>query len=122
MKKILAVDDDHDLLFTLRNVIENLGEDYEITTVDSGIKCLELLNKETPDLILLDIMIPDINGWDLFTQIRNTNKLRNIPIIFISAVGDKTSIFTAKSMADDFIGKPFTPFELKETIKKIFSV
>ena len=121
MKKILAVDDEYDFLFTIRNVLESFDDDYEIMIADSGIKCLELLKKEVPDLILLDIMMPDINGWDLFRQIRQMNELRNIPIIFISAVGDRTSILIAKSMANEFIEKPFTANELKNTIEKILN-
>jgi len=118
MKKILAVDDNHDFLFVIKNVLNSFEDDYEIITVDSGMKCLELLQNETPNLILLDIMIPDINGFLLFKEIRQINKLKNIPIIFISAVGEMENIIKAKALADDFLPKPFTANELKEKIYK----
>ena len=116
MKKILAIDDNHDFLFMIKNVIKNFEEKHEVITVDSGTKCLELLQSDTPNLILLDIMMPDINGFLLFKQIRQINRLKNIPIIFISAVGEIETIIKAKSLADDFLPKPFTINELKDKI------
>jgi len=118
MKKILAVDDNHDFLFMIKNVLNNFEDDYEIKTVDSATKCLELLQNDTPNLILLDIMMPDIDGFLLFKQIRQINRLKNIPIIFVSAAGEIETIIKAKALADDFLPKPFTANELKDKINK----
>jgi len=107
MKKIFAVDDEYDLLYTIKRVIEYYNKDYKVTTIESGKKFLNLLKKETPDLILLDIMMPDINGWEIFKILKSKKEWRSIPVIFISSVSDKTSKITANSIADDFIEKPF---------------
>jgi len=62
MKKIFVVDDEQDLLFTVKQVLEFYNKDYRVTTIDSGKRLFELLKEDTPDLILLDIMMPDMNG------------------------------------------------------------
>ena len=121
MKKIYAVDDEKDLLFTIKQVIEFYNKDYKVTTLNSGKKLFQQLKKETPDLILLDIMIPDINGWDIHKKLKSTNKWNKIPVIFISAVADDTSKITANSIGDDFIEKPFGSDDLNQKIKNVLN-
>ncbi len=108
MKKIVVVDDDHDLLYTIKSLLEYPGKNYDVKTFDRGIKCLEHLKKETPDIILTDIMMPEMNGWELIHKIKQSPILKGLPIIIISSVGDDTSKVTAQEVADDFIEKPFT--------------
>jgi len=119
MKKIIAVDDEQDLLFSIKIVIEYFNDEYEVTTLDSGKRLFQLLEKETPDLILLDIMMPDINGWDIHKKLKSTNKWSKIPVIFISSVSDDTSKITANLIGDDFIEKPFNSNDLNQKIKKV---
>jgi len=121
MKKIIAVDDEQDLLFAIKIVIEYSNDEYEVTTLDSGKKLFQLLEKETPDLILLDIMMPDINGWDIHKKLKSTNKWSKIPVIFISSVSDDTSKITANLIGDDFIEKPFDSNDLNQKIENIFN-
>jgi len=83
VKNIMIVDDDSSVRYTIKNGIE-LYEDYKVTTVESGIKCLDMLhNNQIPDLILLDVMMPDMSGWKTFDKIRENEMWRNIPIIFL---------------------------------------
>ena len=121
MKKIVVVDDDHDLLYTIKSLLEYSGKNYDVKTFDRGIKCLEHLKKETPDIILTDIMMPEMNGWELIHKIKQSPILKGLPIIIISSVGDDTSKVTAQEVADDFIEKPFTPEILLHTIENIFN-
>ena len=107
MKKIFVVDDEYDLLYTVKKVIEYYNKDYNVTILDSGKKLFETLKRSIPDLILLDIMMPDLNGWDIFKKLKSINEWNDIPLIFISSVADDTSKITANSIADDFIEKPF---------------
>lgn len=119
-KKIMVVDDNIDLLYMLKKGLERLDEGYEIIGVNSGKECLELLeNNELPDLILLDIMMPEINGWDVFTEIKVKPNCREIPIIFLTAKKDDYSQGFGKLTADEYITKPFEIQELKERIDKI---
>ena len=117
MKKIFAVDDEYDLLFTIKKVVEFYNKDYSVTTIDSGKKLFNLLEKTIPDLILLDIMIPDINGWEIFNKLKTNLKWKKIPVIFISSVADDTSKITANSIGDDFIEKPFDAELLQRKIR-----
>jgi len=117
MKKIFAVDDEYDLLFTIKKVVEFYNKDYSVTTIDSGNKLFNLLKKTIPDLILLDIMMPDINGWEILNKLKKNSKWKKIPVIFISSVADDTSKITANSIGDDFIEKPFDAELLQRKIK-----
>jgi DNA-binding response OmpR family regulator len=117
MKKIFAVDDEYDLLFTIKKVVEFYNKDYSVTTIDSGNKLFNLLKKTIPDLILLDIMMPDINGWEILNKLKKNPKWKKIPVIFISSVADDTSKITANSIGDDFIEKPFDAELLQRKIK-----
>lgn len=121
MKKIVAVDDDPDLLFTLRTILDCSDKEYEVTTFDCGSRCMEYLKKETPDLILSDLMMPEMNGWELKINISRIPELKNVPFIFISAVGDDTSKITAELQSDGFIEKPFTAEVILNKIEKIFN-
>ena len=107
MKRIYVVDDEHDLLFTIKKVIEYYNKNYKVTTIENGKKLFELLEKNIPDLILLDIMMPEMNGWEIFKKLKSKQNWKNIPVIFISSVSDDTSKITANTIADDFIEKPF---------------
>ena len=72
MKKILIVDDDPDIILSLETVLKSEMDEFEIHSVKSGFECLHYLeNSESPDLILLDIMIPDISGWNIYDKIKN---------------------------------------------------
>ena len=119
MKKIIAVDDEQDVLFTIKKIIEYCNNDYKVKTIDSGKKLFQQLKKETPDLILLDIMMPDMNGWDIHKKIKSIPEWSKIPIIFISSVVDDKSKRTAKSIGDDYLEKPFTFDDLNKKIKNV---
>lgn len=122
MKKIMVVDDETDQLFTIKAVIEDFSDEYEVITADSGIKCFELLNNNiVPDLILLDILMPEMNGWEIHKILRKESKWQKIPIIFLTAVDDKTSEITGRNIADDFISKPFDVQDFKTRVEKVLN-
>jgi CheY-like chemotaxis protein len=117
-KKIMVVDDESDILLTLGQTLEFSG--YEVMKASNGKECLELLEKdEKPDLILLDIMMPEMSGWDVFTKIKEKPACKNIPIVFLTAKNDDYSVGFGKFSADDYITKPFEIQYLKEKIQKI---
>jgi CheY-like chemotaxis protein len=120
MKKIIVVDDETDQLFTIKTVLEDFSDQYEVKTADSGRKCLELLEENfIPDLIILDLLMPEMNGWQLHNILRKKSQWQNIPIIFLTAVDDKTSEITGKNIAEDFIAKPIDVQDFKMRIEKI---
>lgn len=116
----MVVDDETDQLFTIKAVIEDFSDEYEVITADSGTKCFEFLkNNFVPDLILLDILMPEMNGWEIHKILRKESKWQKIPIIFLTAVDDKTSEITGRNIAEDFISKPIDKQDFKTRIEKV---
>jgi len=118
-KKIMVVDDDIALTKTIKFTLED-SKEYNIISVNSGFECLQKLrNNEIPDLILLDIMMPEINGWQVLEKIKENNDWKDIPIIILTARTDNLAKNAGKFLAEDYIEKPYTNEMLKEHIKKV---
>ena len=113
-KNILCIDDIETNLFTLESVIESISDDlYNVILADSADKGFEMLLKHNIDLILLDIMMPDIDGYEAAQIIKSNKKTKNIPIIFVTAKNDDETISMCyKVGGDDYINKPFNYVEL----------
>ena len=122
MKKILIVDDDPDIILSLETVLKSEMDEFEIHSVKSGFECLHYLeNSESPDLILLDIMIPDISGWGIYDNVKNNPNWENIKVIFITARIDNTAKETGSFLGDDYIEKPFDSVDLLKKINQVFT-
>ena len=120
VKTILVVDDDPGVTRTVKHGIERLDEDYNIICVDSGEKCLNLLaDNQIPDLILLDIMMPEMSGWETMKKIKENLSWKDLPIIFLTARKDRIAKDAGSFLAEDYIEKPFTITELKQRIDEI---
>jgi len=117
----MLVDDEKDQIFFIKTSFENLfGKDYTIVPAESGEKCFELLNKKNiPDLILLDIMMPKMNGWEVFDRLRANPEWKNIPIIFLTARTDEFAEHAGVLIAEDYIKKPIEIKELKTRIDNV---
>ena len=121
-KKIIIVDDDLGVIYTVKHGMEGAGSDYEVTTVNSGKKFFELLeNNQIPDIILLDIMMPEMSGWEIHQKLKENSAWKNIPIIFLTARTDRVAKNAGGFLAEDYIEKPFKIPELKERIDKILN-
>ena len=119
MKKIMMVDDNVDLTYVVKKRLEKT-KTYEVISANSGKECLELLKKgKLPDIILLDIMMPEISGWDTFAKIKANEKWSQIPIVFLTAKTDSYSKGYGNVTAQDYIEKPFEFSDLKKRIENI---
>jgi DNA-binding response OmpR family regulator len=113
--RILVVDDD-------RNNLKMLGfllgeEGYEVVTADNGITALKLVDSEHPDLVILDVMMPQLDGFEVCRRIRQT---MDVPILILSAKGETTDKVSGLELgADDYLPKPFEPSELLARVKAI---
>jgi DNA-binding response OmpR family regulator len=118
-KKIMVVDDEPDILSTVGQMLELSG--YEVIKASDGKDCLNKLLKFSinPDLIVLDIMMPEISGWDIAAKLKENIKWKEIPIVFLTAKGDAMSIGMGGLAAVDYIVKPFDVKDLIFRIKKI---
>lgn len=103
--KIMIVDDDEDILYSVEKLLTKKTK-YSVIKANSGKKGLELLKKEKPDLILLDIMMPEMDGWDVVEKIHENKAWQNIPVIFLTAKDDKLTQTVASISVEDYIIKP----------------
>jgi len=118
MKTILVVDDNPDVLTSLKVGFEETSGDYQILMAEDGKKCLEMLkNNIKPDIILLDIMMPQMSGWEVFDRIKENPSWKTIPIVFLTARTDRTAKNAGGFLGDDYIEKPFNISDLKKRIE-----
>jgi methyl-accepting chemotaxis protein len=117
-KKIIVVDDDEPILTMAKGMLEN---DYEVITVKSGKEALSLFFRGlVPDMALLDLNMPDIDGWDTYGRIRDINNLHHVPVAIFTSSDDPADRARAQKMGVvDFIKKPINKTELQDRVRKI---
>ena len=116
-KRILAVDDAGIILRRITNALE---EYYDVVTVSSGTRALKYLEKEKPDLILLDIRMMPKDGFETLQEIRAMEDRSDIPVIMLTGVEDKTYVIEGIKLGIcDYILKPFSPDDLLERIQRV---
>jgi len=118
MKKILLVDDEQDQIFGIKTALEN--DEFEILAAENGQKCLNYLEEgQNPDLILLDIMMPEMSGWEVYDKIRDNPDWRHIPIVFLTARTDRIAENAGEFLGDDYIEKPIEIDQLRKRINSV---
>ena len=116
-KRILLIDDEYFLLEILKDRLEFHG--YEVLTAADGKEGVEKALSEKPDLIFMDIMMPEMDGLEAIRILRSKSEMKSLPIVCLSALGRPADIKSAKECgADDYIVKPFQAPELLEKIEK----
>jgi two-component system response regulator VicR len=118
-KRILVIEDEAEMIDLTRIVLEREG--YEVIGAVGGSRGLELIKSEKPDLILLDLMMPDIGGWEVYRQMKADEELANIPVVVVTAKAQSIDKVLGLQVAkvDDYITKPFGPKELLSSINRI---
>lgn len=119
-KKILIVDDEKELIRLVSFHMTIVG--YEALSAKDGLEALQICKQNKPDLIILDIMLPRIDGWEVCRRLKQDPQTRNIPIIMLSAlaeVNDKLKGFNLGT--DDYVTKPFSPRELVVRVKRVLA-
>ena len=115
MKKILIVDDEQDIVDSLKFVLET--SNFTCYTADNGEDGLRLAKELTPDLIILDVMMPKINGYKISRLLKYDAKYKNIPILMVTARSqEEDKLIGEETGADEYITKPF---ELDDVVKKV---
>jgi two-component system, OmpR family, alkaline phosphatase synthesis response regulator PhoP len=124
-KKIMVVDDDQDFVEAVKTTIEAGG--YEVDAAYDGEECLEMVKESNPALIVLDVMMPGMDGWEVCKKLKNNPDTENIPIIMLTAVASRVTTSTyshssgMETEADDYFSKPVEPSTLLERIDKLLS-
>ncbi|EMS79240.1 response regulator transcription factor [Desulfotignum phosphitoxidans] len=119
-KLILVVDDDPDLVEAVSMKLE--AKNYRVAKAYDGVEAMDRINEEKPALVILDVMMPRKNGWDVCEEIKNDEGLKDIAVVLLTAVADsvKTTSYThhdgKTTLADDYIPKPIDLDELMEIV------
>ena len=117
MTDILLVDDDPDLTFVVSSFLEREG--FKVIWAESGEQCLEKLKEFKPGLILMDIMMPGLDGWETTREIKKDPKTKDIPIVMLTVKGEKEDKLKSfhKSKCDGYLVKPIDRQELVKVVK-----
>jgi len=117
-ERILVVDDEPDLLELVRVNLDQAG--YEVRTAESGREALEKLRDSPPDLVVLDLMLPDLSGTEICRQLRSDPELAQLPVIMLTAKADEVDRVVGLELgADDYVTKPFSPRELSLRVRAV---
>ena len=120
VKKVMIVDDNVDVIVSIKYGLEDQTKEFQVIGAESGKQCLELLqNNSIPDLIFLDIMMPEMSGWETYEKIKEHDAWRKIPVVFLTARTDNTAKKAGTLLGDDFIEKPFDIKDIKNRINKL---
>jgi two-component system, OmpR family, response regulator VicR len=119
LKCILCVEDEPEMIDLMRLILGRRG--FEVKGAAGGIEGLNMIRQEPPDLILLDLMMPDMDGWEVYQQIKADEKTKNIPVIVVTAKAQSIDKVLGLHIAkvDDYITKPFSPQDLMNSVDKV---
>ncbi len=118
-KRILCIEDHPEMIDLIRLILERRG--FQVEGAVGGREGIEAMLQAPPDLVLLDLMMPDVDGWEVYRQIKAREPLKNIPIIVVTAKAQGIDRVLGLHIAgvDDYITKPFGPKELVESVERI---
>ena len=120
MKKILIVDDEPAIVMSLEYLLRRKA--YDVSIARNGTEAMHALEAAPPDLVLLDIMMPDVDGYEICEHIRSSQQLNHIKVVFLSAKSKKTDIEKGFELgADRYIQKPFSNKDLLENIAELIN-
>ena len=119
LKCILCVEDEPEMIDLMRLILGRRG--FEVKGAAGGIEGLNMIRQEPPDLVLLDLMMPDMDGWEVYQQMKADEKTKNIPVIVVTAKAQSIDKVLGLHIAkvDDYITKPFGPSELLESVSRV---
>ncbi len=118
-KTILVVDDERHIVRLVQVNLERAG--YEVTTAYDGVEAIEAVQSELPDMIILDVMMPRMDGFEALKELRANEQTKDIPVIMLTAKAQDADIFKGwSSGVDSYLTKPFNPRELLAFVDRIF--
>jgi DNA-binding response OmpR family regulator len=113
------VEDEPEMIDLMRLILGRRG--FEVKGANGGAEGLKMAQESAPDLILLDLMMPEMDGWEVYQQLKADEKTRNIPVIVVTAKAQSIDRVLGLHIAkvDDYIAKPFSPQELLNSVEKV---
>lgn len=120
-KKILCIEDEPEMIDLIRVILTRKG--FEVKGASGGAEGLRMIREDKPDLILLDLMMPEMDGWEVYQQMRAEESMKDIPVIVVTARAQNIDKVLGLHVAkvDDYIAKPFSPQELLASVEKVLN-
>lgn len=120
-KRVVCIEDEPEMIDLVRLILGRRG--FSVIGANGGVEGLETVRREQPDLVLLDLMMPDMDGWEVYQQMKSDSTLREIPVVVVTAKAQSIDKVLGLHIAkvDDYITKPFGPQELLESVEKILA-
>ena len=120
-KKVVCVEDEPEIIDLIRLILGRKG--FDLTGATGGLEGLETIRRVKPDLVLLDLMMPDMDGWEVYQQMKADPELKNIPVIVVTAKAQSIDKILGLHIAkvDDYVTKPFGPQELLQSVERVLS-
>lgn len=121
-KKIVCIEDEPEMIDLVRLILGRRG--FELIGAVGGREGLETVRQVKPDLVLLDLMMPDMDGWEIYQHMKADEELRNIPVIIVTAKAQSIDKVLGLHIAkvDDYITKPFGPQELVDSVNRVLGI
>ena len=118
-KRILCIEDDPEMIDLIRLILGRRG--FKVSGAAGGTAGIKAVREQLPDLVLLDLMMPDMDGWEVYQQMKAEESTRNIPVIVVTAKAQSIDKVLGLHIAkvDDYISKPFSPQELMNSVEKV---
>ena len=118
-RRILCIEDEPEMIDLVRLILERKG--FEVLGAVGGQEGLDKLRSEKPDLVLLDLMMPDVDGWEVYRQMKADQELKNIPVVVVTAKAQSIDKVLGLHIAkvDDYVTKPFGPGDLVESVDRV---
>jgi DNA-binding response OmpR family regulator len=118
-RRILCIEDEPEMIDLIRLILERKG--FEVLGAVGGHEGLEAIRSEKPDLILLDLMMPDVDGWEVYRQMKADSELQHIPVVVVTAKAQSIDKVLGLHIAkvDDYVTKPFGPSDLLESVERV---
>jgi two-component system response regulator VicR len=118
-RRILCIEDEPEMIDLIRLILERKG--FEVLGAIGGQEGLDAVRRERPDLVLLDLMMPDVDGWEVYRQMKADKELQDIPVVVVTAKAQSIDKVLGLHIAkvDDYVTKPFGPNDLLESVSRV---
>ncbi len=119
--RVVCIEDESEMIDLVSMILSRVG--YEVVGASSGLQGLQVVEDVQPSLVLLDLMMPDLDGWEVYQRLKSNPKTMDLPIIVITARAQSIDKILGLHIAkvDDYITKPFAPTELLASVQKVLS-
>ena len=118
-RRILCIEDEPEMIDLIRLILERKG--FDVLGAVGGHEGLEAIRREKPDLVLLDLMMPDVDGWEVYRQMKADEELQHTPVVVVTAKAQSIDKVLGLHIAkvDDYVTKPFGPGDLVESVDRV---